>query len=259
MEFLGKVVLITGASSGIGAVTASFFAQRGAELSLTGRNTKTLSSVGEKCTRFSGKQPLLMIGDMEDEMHVRKLVQETVARYGKLDILVNNAGSLDLGSVESPEIMKQYDRSFSVNVRPVLLLTSLAVPYLEKTKGNIVNVSSIAGLRPFPGLMSYCLSKSTIDQMTRCAALELAPKQIRVNSVNPGTVATNIQKRAGMSDKSFADYIDRAKKCHALGRIGTADEIASVIGFLASDAASFVTGVTIPVDGGRHCMTPTSF
>ncbi|XP_014271971.1 3-oxoacyl-[acyl-carrier-protein] reductase FabG [Halyomorpha halys] len=259
MAFSDKVVIVTGASSGIGAATARLFAERGATLSLTGRSEAALREVAMDCGRITGKQPLITIGDLTDEKHAQDLIEGTVARYGKLDVLINNAGILVLGYIEDPEILEKYESTFNVNVKPVLRLTSLAAPHLSKTKGNIVNVSSIAGLRPFIGSSAYCMSKSAVDHLTRCSAVELATKQIRVNAVNPGSVLTQIQKRAGMDEEAVEKYKENVKKAHPLGRAGKPEEIASVIAFLASDDASFVTGVTIPVDGGRQCMTPASF
>ncbi|XP_014285427.1 3-oxoacyl-[acyl-carrier-protein] reductase FabG [Halyomorpha halys] len=257
MDFTGKVVLITGASSGIGAETAKLFAKRKADLSLAGRNEEALNQVATNCQELSGKQPLTNIGDLADEEYVRRLMNTTIERFGQLDILVNNAGMLLLGSIENPDILKQFDDIFSINVRPVLLLTSLAVPHLTKTKGNIVNVSSIAGHRSLPGILAYSMSKSAVDQMTCCTALELASKQIRVNSVNPGTVVSQIQSRAGVGI-DVKEYYEKSKLNHPLGRVGQPEEVAEVITFLASEMASFVTGVHLPVDGGRHCVTPTT-
>lgn len=104
--------------------------------------------------------------------------------------------------------------------------------------------------------MSYCISKAGVDQLTRCSALELAPKGVRVNSVNPGVIITDCHKRAGMSEEAYAKFLEHSKTTHALGRPGTADEVAKAIAFLASDDASFITGVTLPVDGGRGVMCP---
>lgn len=128
----------------------------------------------------------------------------------------------------------------------------LAVPHLIKTKGSVVNVSSIAGLRSFPTVLAYCMSKSALDQFTRCIALELGLKGVRVNAVNPGVISTGIHMKSTMNKEFLKKCVDT----HALGRAGESKEVASVIIFLASDAASNITGATIPVDGGRHAICP---
>lgn len=252
MTFAGKVVLITGASSGIGAATAIHFSQLGASLSLTGRNVQKLNEVAEKCM---SNKPLIITGELTNELNVKNIIESTIKHYGKLDILVNNAGVLESGSIENTSL-EQYDRVFNINVRSVYHLTMLAVPYIVKTKGNIVNVSSVVGLRSFSGVLSYCMSKSAIDQFTRCIALELAPKQVRVNAVNPGVVITNLHKSSGMTDEQLKAFFEHSKETHALGRPGDASEVAKTIAFLASDNASFITGETLSVDGGRHIMCP---
>ena len=122
--------------------------------------------------------------------------------------------------------------------------------------GNVVNVSSVNGIRSFPGVLAYCVSKSAVDQLTHCTALDLAPKQVRVNSVCPGVVTTGLHLRSGMDQQQFEAFLERSKTTHALGRPGEADEVASTITFLASECASFITGVSLPVDGGRHAMCP---
>nr|BAN20440.1 short chain type dehydrogenase [Riptortus pedestris] len=257
MEFNGKVVLITGASSGIGAAAALHFANLGADLSLTGRSSEELDKIAAKCKAINKKEPLKIIGTIEKDDFPKQLIDKTIQQFGRLDVLVNNAGTLYTGSIEKLN-HEQMDKMFQVNLFAVVRLTELAVPHLEATKGNIVNVSSIVGLKSFPNILGYCMSKSALDQMTRCTALELAPKQIRVNAVNPGTIVTKIQLRSGMSQKEYDDYMETAKTTHALGRAGQPEEVASVIGFLAGSGASFITGVTIPVDGGRHAMSPVS-
>jgi len=128
---------------------------------------------------------------------------------------------------------------------------NLAVPFLAKSHGNIVNLSSVAGLRSFPGVLAYCVSKAAVDQLTRCAALELAPKGIRVNAVNPGVVVTQIHRRGGMSEDDYAAFLEHSKTTHPLGRVGDADEVADLILFLASDRAGWITGATYSIDGGR--------
>ncbi|XP_018300097.1 3-oxoacyl-[acyl-carrier-protein] reductase FabG [Mycetomoellerius zeteki] len=254
MSFAGKVVLITGASSGIGAETAIHFAQLGASLSITGRNKHNLDKVAKQCGQ---PKPLIVTGDLANENDVKNIIDSTIKHYGKLDVLINNAGTLEIGSIESTSL-EQYDNVMNVNVRSVFQLTALAVPYLIKTKGNIVNVSSLAGLRSGVGILTYYMSKAALDQFTRCVALELASRQVRVNSVNPGAVITNIFRNCGMSQEQLKTFFEQFKGIHALGRNGDASEIAKVIIFLASDDASFMTGVTLPVDGGGHAMPPNN-
>ncbi|KAF7278922.1 3-oxoacyl-[acyl-carrier-protein] reductase FabG-like [Rhynchophorus ferrugineus] len=255
MQFLGKVVLITGASSGIGAATAKHFAKLGASLVLAGRNKQNLETVASECKTSVKTDPLLLTAELTNEEETKTLVDKTIAHFGKLDVLVNSAGILESGSVENTNL-EQYDRLMNANVRSVYQLTTLAVPHLIKTKGNIVNVSSVNGIRAFSGVFAYCISKAAVDQLTRCAALDLASKQVRVNSVNPGVVVTNLHKRAGMNQEQYEAFIKRSQETHALGRPGKPEEVARTIAFLASDDASFITGASLPVDGGRHAMCP---
>jgi len=144
----------------------------------------------------------------------------------------------------------------NTNIRSIFHLTTLAVQHLIQSKGNIVNVSSVNGIRSFPGVLAYNISKSAVDQFTRCVALELAAKGVRCNSVNPGVTITNLHKRGGMNAEAYAKFLEHSKTTHAMGRPGNATEVANAIVFLASDAASFITGVSLPVDGGRHAMCP---
>ncbi|RZC37612.1 adh short and/or KR domain containing protein [Asbolus verrucosus] len=251
MDFSEKVVLVTGASSGIGAETAVHFSKLGAKLAITGRKLENLTHTAEKCA----SKPLLITGELTKEEDARKIIETTIKHYGKLNILVNNAGIIESGGIENTSL-EQYDRIFNTNVRAVYYLTMLAVPYLIESKGNIVNVSSVTGIRASAGVLSYCMSKSAIDQFTRCVALDLALKQVRVNSVNPGVVITELHKRGGMSEEQYQEFIGRCKTTHALGRPGQPEEVAKTIAFLASDAASFITGAILPVDGGRQLLCP---
>lgn len=251
MNFAGKVVLITGASSGIGAATAKHLAGLGASLALTGRNLENLQGVAKECS----PKPLLITGELTNESDTQAILEKTIAHFGRLDILVNNAGILELGSIENTNL-EQYDRIMNTNVRSIYHLTTLAVPHLIKTKGNIVNVSSVNGLRAFPGVLAYCVSKAAVDQFTKCVALEMAPHQVRVNCVNPGVVVTELQKRGGLNLEQYEAFLKKSQETHALGRPGKPEEVARTIAFLASDEASFITGVSVPVDGGRHAMCP---
>ncbi|KAK6169249.1 hypothetical protein SNE40_020333 [Patella caerulea] len=251
----GKVALVTGASSGIGAATAVLFSKLGAQVAITGRKENNLKEVGNECEKSGKNKPFLIVGDLAKEDDTKNVLESTIKHFGKLNILVNCAGIIELGSIENTSL-DQYDRMFNINVRSIYYLTMLAVPHLVAEKGNIVNVSSVNGIRSFPGVLSYNMSKSAIDQFTRCIALELAPKSVRVNSVNPGVVLTNLQKRGGLDDAAYAKFLERTKDTHALGRPGEPNEVAQAIAFLASDDASFITGTQLPVDGGRHAMCP---
>ncbi|XP_075145208.1 putative oxidoreductase TM_0325 [Haematobia irritans] len=256
MNFAGKVVLITGASSGIGAAAAVKFAQLGAVLALNGRNVENLEKVAKLCAAQGNKQtPQLVVGDISKEADTERVWQETLKIQQKLDVLVNNAGIIETGTIENTSL-EQYDRVMNTNLRSIYHLTMLAVPELIKTKGNIVNVSSVNGIRSFPGVLAYNISKMGVDQFTRCVALELAAKGVRVNCVNPGVTVTNLHKRGGMDPETYAKFLEHSKTTHALGRPGTADEVANAICFLASDLATFSTGVSLAVDGGRHAMCP---
>ncbi|XP_063043547.1 3-oxoacyl-[acyl-carrier-protein] reductase FabG [Engraulis encrasicolus] len=250
-----KVTLITGASSGIGAATAVLFAKLGARLALNGRDVENLEKVAKLCTDSGAVQPLIVAGDLTNEETVKTTVDKTLAHFGQLDILINSAGILAMGSIETTDL-EQYDKVMNVNVRSVYHLTHVCVPHLIKTKGSIVNVSSVNGQRSFPGVLAYCMSKSAIDQFTRCTALELAAKNVRVNSVCPGVIITEVHKRAGLNEEEYVKFLEKCKVTHALGRPGEADEVAHAIAFLASDAATYITGVNLPVDGGRHAMCP---
>jgi len=139
----------------------------------------------------------------------------------------------------------------NINLRSVFRLMQLATPHLIRTEGSIVNISSVTGLRSFPGILAYCVSKAGLDQLTRCAALELAAKGVRVNAVNPGVVITEIHKRGGMSEADYETFLEHSKTTHPLGRVGRAEEIAELVFFLASEKASWITGATYQIDGGR--------
>lgn len=257
MSFENKVVLITGASAGIGAGTAELFAEMGAWLVLIGRNEVNLNKVAEKCHQVGGStKPLTIVADVSKEDDVIRIMDVTIKTFKKLDVLINNAGHLEVGSIEEPKVLQQFDTVMAANIRSVVQLTHLAVPYLVATKGAIVNVSSVNGMRAFPGVLAYNISKAAMDHFTKCVALELAPKGVRVNSVNPGVIITEVHKRSGMSDETYQKFLAHSRLTHALGRVGEVKEVADAITFLASDKSSFITGLLLPIDGGRHAMCP---
>ncbi|XP_013200709.2 meso-2,3-butanediol dehydrogenase-like [Amyelois transitella] len=257
--FSKKVVIITGASSGIGAKTAEEFSRLEALLVLTGINKEQFSKVAEKCEKVSPKKlkPLVVIADMTKTNEVDDIIKMTLEKYNKLDVLVNNAGILESGTIETTTLA-QFDRIMNINVRAPYYLTMLAAPHLISSKGNIVNVSSVCGLRSFPNVLAYCMSKTAVDQFTRCVALELGGKGVRVNAVNPGVITTGLHLKGerAMTNEEYQAFLKKSAETHALRRPGVVKEVADVITFLSSDAASNITGATIPVDGGRHAMCP---
>jgi NAD(P)-dependent dehydrogenase (short-subunit alcohol dehydrogenase family) len=190
------------------------------------------------------------LADLTETSQVDRLVSETIEHLGRIDVVVNAAGIIKNGTI-SDTSLQEWDRMMEINVRSVFYMMHKCVPYLEKTKGNIVNISSVAGPRSFPNVLAYCVSKAAVDQLTRCAALELAPKGVRVNAVNPGVVVTNIHKRGGMDAEAYNKFLEHSKTTHPLGRVGTPDEVADLVYYLASDKASWITGATYEIDGGR--------
>jgi NAD(P)-dependent dehydrogenase (short-subunit alcohol dehydrogenase family) len=163
---------------------------------------------------------------------------------------VNAAGIILNGSIENTAL-EDWDKMMNINLRAVFSMMQKCVPHLAETKGNVVNVSSVAGLRAFPNVLAYCVSKAAIDQLTRCSALELAPKGVRVNAVNPGVVVTALHKRGGMADEDYLNFLERSKTTHPIGRVGAPEEVAELIYYLASEKASWITGATYEIDGGR--------
>lgn len=247
--FAGKVAFVTGATSGIGQACALAFAKAGAKVVCVGRKEDALKELEQKL-RETGTEALTIRADLAREDEAERAVQHAVGVFGGLDVLVNAAGHLSNGTIENTSLAA-WDDMMNVNVRATFILMQKALPSLIARRGNIVNISSVTGLRAFPGVLAYCVSKAALDQLTRCASLELAAKGVRVNAVNPGVVVTQIHKRGGMSEEAYAAFLEHSKSTHPLGRTGRPEEIASLVLYLASDAASWITGATYSIDGGR--------
>lgn len=247
-DFSGKVALISGSSSGIGAAIALQLAQYNAQLTITGRDEKALEEVAKQIESISGKAPLQLVGDLLDSQFVPKLVTETITRFGRLDYLVNNAGAPSHDeSFDTPKLMEVYDKVMALNVRAPLQLTQLACPFLEKSKGAIVNISSCASVLPW--MLVYSTSKAALDMLTKTSAGLLAGKGIRVNSVNPGPTATR-NGRFFATENYFVENEAALKAFTALGRVGKAEEIANVAVFLLSDDAVNMTGSIVLAEAG---------
>lgn len=256
-SLLNKVVIVTGASSGIGAATALEFAKNGAKLVLAARNVERLNEVASQCSSKGLQQEKILVKgcDITIQDNLKSLVASTLEKFGQIDVLVNNAGSgqyVDFMDT-SPEV---FDNIFNINTRAPFLLTQMCTPHLKKTQGCVVNVSSISGQRSFPRALTYCMSKAALDHFTRTLAIELAKDKIRVNSVNPGVVITEFQTRAGMKEEPYKQYLDKQTELQPLTAAIEPEEVAKVILFLASDQSSSITGELLFVDGGRHAKAP---
>ena len=248
-QFNGKVAFVTGATSGIGQACAIAFANAGAKVVCVGRKAEALEDV-ENRIRELGAETLAVKSDLARENEAQRVVDQAIQGFGGIDVLVNAAGHLSSGTIENTSL-EAWDEMMNVNVRAPFQLMQKALPSLIERRGNIVNVSSVTGLRAFPGVLAYCVSKAALDQLTRCSALELAAKGVRVNAVNPGVVVTEIHKRGGMSDEAYAAFLEHSKTTHPLGRTGRPEEIATLVLYLASEQASWITGATYSIDGGR--------
>lgn len=248
MSFRSKVILITGSSSGIGAACAEYFAREGAHLALVGRNADKFKNVVQKIKEIdASNDPLVILRDVSTEPS--QIIDDTIRKYNRLDVLINNAGFSIRGTIENTKI-EDFDAIFATNVRAVFQLTHLATPYLIASKGNVVNVSSVAGLRAMKNNLAYSMSKAAVDHFTRCAALELASKGVRVNSVNPALIVTDFHLNLGMKQDEYLEFLDFYGKLHPVGRNGQPCEVVDAIAFLSKESSSFVTGVSLPIDGG---------
>jgi NAD(P)-dependent dehydrogenase (short-subunit alcohol dehydrogenase family) len=244
--FANKVVLITGGTSGIGRATAVAFAREGAKVVVSGRRAEE----GEETVRqikAAGGEGIFVKTDVSKEAEIRNLVDTTVRTYGRLDVGFNNAGVDGTMGPVIEQTAENYDFVMDINVKGTLLSMKHEIPAMLKGGGgSIVNMSSVAGTIGFPGMSAYIASKHAVIGLTKTAALEVAKQGIRVNAVGPAAIQTDMYERvfATEESKQFAATL------HPIGRIGQVEEVAAAVLWLASPAASFVTGQTLMVDGG---------
>jgi len=245
-RFDGKVALITGASRGIGAVTARSFAAEGARVVLAARTADALDDLAAKIEADGGRA-LAVRTDVSDEESVVHLVDQTVSTFGRLDIAFNNAAGGGQPPTRIPDLPTgSFDSAVATTLRSVFLSLKYEIPaMLHGGGGSIVNMSSTAGIEAVGGLAGYVASKHGVVGLTMTAALEYADRGIRVNAVAPGPILTENLERAG------AEAQQKAAMSMPMRRVGRAEEVADVVLWLASDESSYVTGTTIPIDGGK--------
>jgi len=244
--FEGKVALVTGGTSGIGKATAIAFARAGAKVVLSGRREKEGEAVVREIKKLGGEAAFVRT-DVAKDADVKKMVDFTVEKFGKLDIAFNNAGVEWNGPLDQAT-EAEYRRIFDVNVWGVLNSMRHEIPVMLKTGGGaVVNTSSVLGHVGLAQVSIYIASKHAVEGLTKSVALEFAKQNIRINAVAPAVVATEMVDRFAGKEGDMRDYL---ATLHPVGRIGTSEEIAAAVLYLASDAAKFTTGTSLVVDGG---------
>jgi len=248
MRLKGKVAIVTGAGTGLGRAIAIMFAREGATVALNGRRAEPLEKAAAEIAQAGGTA-LVCAGDVTKAADVKRMVEATVKAFGRLDILVNNAGGIpergpDLGLSE-----EGFRKTLEVNLTSAFLCSKQALPELIKTKGNIVNVASLAGLRGAPNNTAYGAAKGGMVILTKDMAVDYAPQGVRVNAVCPAYVETDLNRDFIATLKKTGEY-QALVQMHPLGRLGEPDDVAYAAVYLASDEAKWITGLPLSVDGG---------
>jgi len=244
LKLFGKVAIVTGGSRGIGFATAKIFAENGANVVITSKDSKKLEYAVNQISGSIG-----IVADIRNENDVKKVIEQTIAKYGKLDILVNNAGIFpkikQLHEIDEHE----WEEVLDVNLTGQFRVTKFAIPYLQLTSGTIINISSDAGLKAYQGFNAdaYSAAKAGLIILTKCWALEYAKDKIRVNCICPGVVDTDMTKPFLKTEKD-REFMNNE---HPIGRIGQPEEVAKAVLYFASDDAAWTTGAILAVDGGE--------
>jgi len=240
-NFENKVVLITGGGTGIGKATAAAFVAEGAKVVITGRR----QSVLEETTKELGNLADFIVGDVSKKGDPKRIIDETIAKYGQLDVLVNGAGTGAMGPL-SHTSDEDIESTFRTNIFGPLALTREATSQLVNTKGNVINITSVMSNGVMPGAAMYSASKAALDHATRCLAAELGPSGVRVNAIAPGFTATDITAELRKDDQMVGMFVGQTP----MGRLGEPSDIAKAVLLLAGENAGWVTGQIVQAGGG---------
>jgi NAD(P)-dependent dehydrogenase (short-subunit alcohol dehydrogenase family) len=245
----GKVAVVTGATSGIGAATAKLFAAEGATVVITGRRTREGEAI-QRAIEQTGAKALFVQTEISDESSVKNLFSIVESKFGRLDYVFANAGiEGDVGVNVTEQTHDHYRRVFDINVFGVIATLKYAIPLMERSGGGaIVTNASVLGMRGMSGMSVYVASKHAVIGLTRSAALENAQKGIRISSVSPGVIETDMYDRFVAPGGDVAR--EHMRSLHPVGRNGRSEEVAAAVLFLCSPHNTFVTGINLPVDGG---------
>lgn len=245
----GKVVIVTGGSSGIGLATARAFARQAAHVLITGRRTAKLAAIAQVEPRIA-----FLTADVGNPADAQRTIARALESWGTIDVLVNNAGAGAPRALADTTV-DHVNEVYAVNTIGPTLLAAAAVPHLVRSRGSIINISSTLGTKAIAGFANYGASKAAIEHLTRCWALELAPQGVRVNAVASGPVDTDfLEERMGLSRAEAEAVKEQERAAIPLGRRGVPEDIARWIVALASDEADWVTGQVFSIDGGFNLI-----
>jgi len=246
MRLQNKAAIITGGGTGIGLACAQLFAKEGARVVIFGRRQDRL----DQAKKEIGSAVLAVQGDITQKQDTEHLVETTVKQLGKVDILINNAGTFAPSSLHETED-DVWDQTFNINMRGVFQLTRKVLPQMiAQGSGSIIHISSILGMIAVPGTSAYNASKGALNQFSRSIAVEYGPQGIRSNAVCPGMIETEMTEELRSDQALMQEFL----KGYPLGRFGKPEEVAQACLFLASDESSFITGTTLPIDGGYTAL-----